>query len=119
MNPGASAQPLSGRVAVSCFYVSLLSIGSVMMCVLVYKSLEPIEIFFTSLCPAMSFICGSGSCSVTCSVIDGGMSSCIYSEGRPIGSLMRFGPIKKSRPCDLLFLCDVVVGITCSKLDWL
>ena len=88
MTPGASGQVLSGRVDVSCFSVSLLSIGSVMMCVLVYKSKEPIEIFFTSLCVAMSFICGSGMCSV----IDGDMSGCIYLEGRPIGDLVRFGP---------------------------
>jgi hypothetical protein len=74
-----------------------------MMCVLVYRSNKAIEIFFTSLCVAMSFICGC----VIGSVIDGDISSSAYLEGRPIGSLMRFSPLtctnKKKQTLSLLF----------------
>ena len=102
MNPGASAQILSGRVDVTIsepslhvpmfMSVSLLSIWSVMMCVLVYMSNKPIDMFFTSLCVAMSAICGCVTGSCMSSVIGSG----IYLEGRPIRSYLRFGPIKKA-----------------------
>jgi hypothetical protein len=72
--------------------VVILSTVSVTLCVLVDMSNKPIEIFFTSLCVAMSAICGSGMGS------DVNGNSGTYSEGRPIRSLIGFGP------CDLLLL---------------
>ena len=66
--------------------VAILSIGSVTLCVLVNMMRKPIEIFFTSLCSAMSFICGSKIGD------DVHGNSCTYAEGRPIGGLIRFGP---------------------------
>ena len=71
-------------------YVSILSIGSVMMCVLVDMGDKPIEIFFTSLGVAMSAICGSGMSGD----VDGSGNSGTYSEGRPLGSLVCFGPFR-------------------------
>jgi hypothetical protein len=69
--------------------VAILPIDGVMLCVLVDMVNKPIGIFFTSLCSAMSFICGD--------VMIGGGSdmrsdSDTYSEGRPIRGLVSFDP---------------------------
>jgi len=90
--------------SVSCFRVLLLSIDGVMLCVLVDVMNKPIGIFFTSLCSAMSFICGDvmvGGCGD-----DMGSDSDAYSEGRPIGSLVWLGP-----RCDYV---GIHIPLTCS-----